>query len=157
MKRSETSGAAAETVAVVSVSATLDAAPDRAYAIIADYGRGHPAILPRPPFVSLAVEEGGIGEGTVIRVEMKVLGRVQSYRAQVTEPEPGRRLVETNDTGYVTTFVVDPTGDGRSMVTIATRSTRRGILPALERQLVARLLRPVYRRELELLARQAGG
>lgn len=145
------------TMHVLTVSAAIDAPAARLYAILADYREGHPSILPRPPFVSLTVEEGGVGAGTRIHVEMKVLGRTESYRAVVTEPEPGRTLVETNDTGYVTTFVVDAGEDGAgTMVTIGTDvADGGGVLRAIERRLVARLLRPVYRRELELLAERA--
>jgi hypothetical protein len=135
-------------------SALIQAPPQELYAIIADYRQGHPQILPKPPFVSLAVEEGGMGAGTVIRVQMRVLGQIQTFRAVISEPEPGRVLVETNDNGYVTTFTVEPRADGRHAdVTIATElSGRTGVLGALERWFVTRLLRPVYVKELEQLA-----
>lgn len=137
-----------------SASALIRAQPQDVYAIIADYRQGHPLILPKPPFVSLAVEQGGMGAGTVIRVQMRVLGQVQTFRAVVTEPEPGRVLVETNDTGYVTTFTVEPRADGQhAYVTIATEIPERaGVLRALERRFVSWLLRPVYVKELEQLA-----
>lgn len=142
----------------LSASATIQAPPPVLYSLIADYREGHPRIIPRPPFVSLDVEEGGTGAGTVIRVGMKVLGSLQSYRAWITEPEPGRVLVETSDTGYVTSFTVDPGEDGRSArVTISTDlSARRGLSGVLERLLMPRLLRPVFVEELRLLAAAAG-
>ena len=135
-------------------SALVDAPPQALYAIIADYQHGHPRILPRPPFVSLTVEQGGVGAGTVIHVGMRVLGRLRMLRSVITEPEPGRVLVETNDNGYVTTFTVEPRADGQqAYVTIATDMPgRAGILGSLERWLASRLLRPVYVRELEQLA-----
>ena len=138
----------------ISASALIQAPPQDLYAIIADYHQGHPQILPKPPFVSLEVEEGGTGAGTVIRVQMRVLGQLQTFRSVVTEPESGRVLVETNDNGYVTTFTVEPRADGQqAYVTIATEiSGRAGILGALERRFVTRLLRPVYVKELEQLA-----
>lgn len=143
---------------VLRVSATVAAPADRLYGIIADYRHGHPRILPRPPFVGLTVEEGGVGGGTVIRVETKLLGLRRTFRATVTEPEPGRRLVETSDTGYVTTFAVDPLGEELgSVVTISTiLEGRRGLGAAIERRIASRMLRPVYARELELLAEVAG-
>lgn len=136
-----------------SVSALISAAPQDLYAILADYHQGHPAILPRPPFVSLTVEEGGRGAGTIIRVHMRVMGKLQTFRAVVTEPEPGRVLVEQNDDGYVTTFTVDPRAEGRqAYVTITTEITgRAGMRGTLERWFVSRLLRPVYVKELALL------
>jgi glucose/arabinose dehydrogenase len=85
---------------------------------------------------------------------MRVLGRLQSFRSVVTEPEPGRVLVETNDNGYVTTFTVEPRADGQqAYVTITTEMAgRKGVLGALERRFVTRLLRPVYVKELDQLA-----
>ncbi len=141
-----------------SASALIHAPPQDLYAIIADYRQGHPKILPQPPFVSLDVEQGGTRSGTVIRVHMRVLGRLQMFRSVITEPEPGRVLVETNDNGYVTTFTVEPRADGQqAYVTIATEMTgRAGILGAVEGWLVPRLLRPVYVKELAQLAAVAG-
>jgi len=42
------------------------------------------------------VEEGGIGAGTVIRFQMRILGRLRTFHAAITEPEPGGVLVETD-------------------------------------------------------------
>jgi hypothetical protein len=142
-----------------SASALINAPPQDVYAIIADYQHGHLQILPKPPFVSLEVEQGGTGAGTVIRVQMRVLGRLQSFGAVISEPEPGRVLVETNDTGYVTTFTVEPRAEGRqAYVTIATTANgRAGLLGALERWFVSRLLGPIYVRELAQLAAVAAG
>src|SRR5579885_1306861 len=97
----------------VAATAVIDAPAPAAYAVIADYRDGHPHILPRPPFVSLDVEEGGVGAGTVIRFRMRMLGTTREMRATVTEPEPGRVLVESDAAGdVVTTFTVDPVGGG---------------------------------------------
>ena len=143
---------------VISDSALVAAPADTLYRIIADYHAGHPRIIPRPPFVGLEVVEGGIGDGTVIRVRIRVLGTVQTYHATITEPEPGRTLVETNDTGSVTTFTVEPQGDGRqSLVTITTDlGDRPGLRGAVERWLAARMIRPMLAEELALLAKAAG-
>jgi hypothetical protein len=139
----------------VSVSATIAADADRVYGIIADYRNGHPRILP-PQFSKLTVEKGGVGAGTVITFKMRLFGRTQNFRAMVTEPEPGRVLVETNCDRYesVSTFTVDPIdGSHSSRVTISTElQTHGGIAGTIERGLVTWVLRPIYRRELELLA-----
>ena len=145
-----------------SASALIQAPAQDIYDIIADYHHGHPQILPKPPFVSLVVEKGGTGAGTVIRVAMRVLGQLQTFGAVITEPDPGRVLVETNDTGYVTTFTVEPRAEGQhAYVTIATELTKRaGVLATLERWFARWLLRPVYIKELGQLAavaaKQAG-
>lgn len=143
---------------VASASARIRAPASVVYRLIADYRNGHDRILPRPPFVDLEVEEGGFGEGTVIRVRMKALGTVQTFRARITEPEPGRTLVETNDTGYVTTFTVDPIEEGReARVTISSDRVGRGrIRAAIEKVLVGRMLRSTFEKELALLAEAAG-
>ncbi|MEZ4731207.1 MAG: SRPBCC family protein [Caldilineaceae bacterium] len=139
----------------ISATALIPAPSDQVYAIIADYRDGHPRILPKPHFVGVVVEEGGVGTGTVIRFQMRLLGRLQTFRAAITEPEPGRVLVETDlQTGAVTTFTVEPRADAQqAAVTIATTTTvRAGLLGRLEAWLATRLLRPIYVRELAQLA-----
>jgi polyketide cyclase/dehydrase/lipid transport protein len=139
----------------IAASARIPAPAALVYSIIADYRDGHPHILPRPPFGALTVERGGVGAGTAIVFEMRLLGRTQTVRATIAEPEPGRVLVETVAVrGPVTTFTVDPRDEGRQAdVTIATdMPVRPGILGAVERWLTTRLLRPVYERELAQLA-----
>ncbi len=138
----------------IAATALIPSPPADVYAVIADYHDGHARIIPRPPFTSLTVEKGGTGAGTVIRVETRVMGRTQGFRAVVSEPEPERVLVETNSTGFVTTFTVEPRDAGwRSEVTISTvLPPRPWPLATLERWMMRRFLRPVFARELELLA-----
>jgi hypothetical protein len=144
----------------ISASAVIPARRERVYSLIANYKDGHPRILPRQ-FDNLTVEQGGVGAGTVIRFQMSLLGKKQTFRAAITEPEPGRVLVETDlDTnGAVTTFVVDPgTAPADSRVTITTElPVRSGLLGQIERLLSTLLLRPIYAKELENLARVATG
>src|SRR5262245_63172425 len=95
----------------VSVQSEIGVPADRAYAIIADYRDGHPQIIPRPPFVDLVVEEGGIGAGTMIRFRIRSFGSTRTMRSAIAEPEPGRILVESDPEGrVVTTFTVEPVG-----------------------------------------------
>ena len=139
----------------ISASALIPAPPGQVYTIIADYRDGHPHILPKPHFVGLTVEQGGIGTGTVIRFQMRLLGRIQTFRATITEPDPGRVLVETDlQTGATTTFTVDA-GDEAQQSAVAittTMAVREGLLGRLEAWLATRLLRPIYVRELAQLA-----
>ena len=142
----------------VSAVRRIDAAPERVFDILADYRVGHPAILPKRFFTGLEVEQGGYGAGTVIRYGMRAAGRVNRARAAVTEPVPGRVLVETDlgGRGIVTTFTVSPARDGGSEVEFATDiPSRGGPLGALERWFVRRYLRRVYAEELQLLAERA--
>jgi len=50
----------------VSASALIPAPAQKVCDLIADYRDGHPRILPKPYFVSMEVEQGGYGAGTVI-------------------------------------------------------------------------------------------
>ena len=136
----------------VSAEAVINAPAEEAYAIIADYRDGHPRIMPRPPFVSLDVEQGGIGAGTVIRCVMRMFGRTQTFRAAISEPEPGRVLVETfEENGTVTTYNVDPVSDGTRVTITTDFETRRGLIGWIEGFSYTRLLRPVYLREIAQL------
>ena len=77
------------------VSRVIWAPPAAVYAVIADYNESHPARLPKHVFSGLVVEESGIGAGTVVRVTMAALGTKQELHVAVSEPEPGRVLVES--------------------------------------------------------------
>jgi polyketide cyclase/dehydrase/lipid transport protein len=140
---------------VIEESAKIESSCDRAYSIIADYHKGHPSILPKE-FHSLEVEKGGTGAGTVIRFQARVFGRNQTMRAEITEPEPGRILLETYpDTGTETSFIVEPDG-ADSKVTISTKlPLRPGALGKFEGWFLKRFLRPVFKKELENLNRVA--
>ena len=144
----------------VSVSAIIPARRERVYSLISNYNDGHPRILPKQ-FSRLAVEQGGVGAGTIIRFQMSVFGKRQTYRAAITEPEPGHVLVETDldANGAVTTFTINPGGaPADSRVTISTElPVRGGFLGTIEKTLITLLLRPMYVKELENLARAATG
>lgn len=142
----------------VSAEAAIDAPPAVVYGLIADYRRGHPRILPSPYFQDLIVEQGsGVGAGTLIRYKARLGGVTRELRAQVTEPEPGRVLVETDlDTGVRSTFTVAPRDEGRGThVTIATEFPPRGLRGWLEAMFARRLLPKIYALELANLARIA--
>lgn len=152
----------------VSVTRRLSAPADRVYDILADYTVGHRLILPARVFTDLSVERGGRGEGTVIHFGMKAFGKVNRARALVSEPEPGRVLVEralngkgfeaVDETGVVTTFVVDPVGEGpreTTDVTIDTRWTPKGAGAWFERLVAPPFLKRLYVEELGNLEKVA--
>jgi sugar/nucleoside kinase (ribokinase family) len=143
----------------VRASATILAPPERVYGIIADYRDGHPRIVPPKYFRWMRVESGGIGEGTTIAFGMRVLGVTRTLRAIVSEPEPGRLLVETYPKeGFATSFIVDPEGAAASRVTIVTGLNRRsGLAGAIELFLTRKVLPGIYRKELQRLAEHAEG
>ena len=141
-------------------SALIDAPAKLVYDILADYRGGHPLILPEKYFVSLYVETGGVGAGTIISFQMSIFGKLQTLRAAITEPEPGRILVESDldDTASTTSFIVNARDQDRSCeVTIATErmTERSGLLGALERLLAISFLQRIYRAELKLLSELA--
>ena len=140
----------------IGAAARVNAPARRVYDMIADYRNGHPRIIPPKYFTSLDVEEGGVGDGTVIRFTMRVLGSERTARARVTEPQPGRVLVETElTTGYVTTFTVAPVGAGAADVKIETKVPQGpGIRGTVERWVAKAMLPRIYRDELALLASQ---
>ncbi len=62
-------------------SSIIAAPAELVYRTLADYHHGHPSILPKQYFLSLEVEQGGFGAGTVINFQTRVLGETQSFRA----------------------------------------------------------------------------
>jgi hypothetical protein len=140
----------------VRAAAVLDARPGDVYATIADYQHAHPDILPKESLYDLQVEQGGYGAGTMIRFKMKVLGVEQSFYQRVSEPEPGRVLVEQDIDSVqnvMTTFTVTPVEhEQKSHVEISTMmNTSPGFKGFMERIIVPIINRQVYRKELRLL------
>jgi hypothetical protein len=132
----------------------INATPEAVYAVLRDYEQHHPRILPQQNFSDLRVEEGGQGAGTVFRVRSRVMGTERAFHMRVTEPEPGRVLVERDiPTDLVTTFTVTPLNEGQqARVTIATEwEASRGLVGLIERVATPRMLRQIYEAELALL------
>ncbi|MDQ2730137.1 MAG: SRPBCC family protein [Armatimonadota bacterium] len=128
------------------------AAPaEKVYHCLADYKEHHSKFLP-PAFSEYKVEEGGVGEGTIVSFRVTAGGRERSYRMKVTEPEKGRVLMESDlNTSLVTTFTVTPAGDGCS-IRIDTRwNGANGIKGFMERLFAPPALRGLYNDELNRL------
>lgn len=140
----------------VKADAVLNAHPEDVYAAIADYQHGHPNSVPKENFSDLQVEQGGYGAGTVHSFKFKALGVVKTFRQRVTEPQPGRVLVEQDIDGpqnTTTTFTVIPVENAqKAHVEIATTmNPSSGLTGAVERVVVPVINRRVYRKELKLL------
>jgi hypothetical protein len=133
----------------------MSAPADVVYRILADYKTHHPKILPES-FSNFKVVEGGIGAGTVATFDIEAGGRTRSMRIEVSEPEPGRVMVEKDLTSSaVTTFTVTPQGEDSS-VRIETRwQSAGGIGGFFERLFAPRALRKIYEDELSLLNKYA--
>jgi uncharacterized protein YndB with AHSA1/START domain len=135
---------------VASAERSIDAPADEVYSYLADMHQ-HQRFLP-PAFSDFQIEQGGVGTGTVTSFKITAGGRTRSYRMQVSEPTPGRTLVET-DTGssLVTTFNVTPQGD-KSLVSITTSwDGASGIGGFFERTFAPRAVRRLYLDELDRL------
>jgi hypothetical protein len=141
----------------VGTERVIDAPAVVVYQCLADYRQHHPQFLP-DAFSDFAVEQGGVGAGTVVRYTVTVGGRPRSYRDVISEPIPGRVLVETDEAaGKVTTFTVEANGD-QSLVRIATVFPAAGGLAGLiERWLAPRMLAALYKDELDRLNQYAAG
>jgi len=136
----------------VSLSAErlIDAPADVIYHCIADYREHHrpDGFLP-PAFSELEIGRGGVGAGTELRWVIDAGGRRRTVTATVSEPLPGRTLVETGS-GIETTFTVEPTGDG-ARVRFDTIIEEGGLQGILNRLFAARILGPIYEDELSRL------
>jgi hypothetical protein len=138
----------------IAATRRIQAPPEAVYRVFADYREAHPRILPPSFFVGLEVREGGYGAGTVVLVTSRFAGRTRTIRGMVTEPEPGRLLVESYpEENMVTSFRVDPVGVDASSVTISTELQRRGgLLGWVEERFVRWLLSRVFAEELDRVA-----
>jgi uncharacterized protein YndB with AHSA1/START domain len=133
-----------------SAERTIDAPAGQVYGYLADMHQ-HPRFLP-PAFSDFKVEEGGVGAGTVTTFKVTAGGRTRSYRMRITEPEPGRTLVESDaNSSLVTTFNVEPQGD-KSLVRISTRwDGASGVGGFFERTFAPRAMHRMFLDELERL------
>jgi hypothetical protein len=139
----------------VEASDVIDARPEVIWNVLADYRVGHPAIVPKPYFTDIIVEKGGYGEGTLVLTKMTVYGRKFSFHQLVTEPEPGRLLLETDiDTGQFSSFTLEPlNGGAQTRVTIkAVNPTSAGLMGVMERLTQPSFMRRLFKQELLNLA-----
>jgi hypothetical protein len=138
----------------VSAERLIDAPAALVYHCIADYREHHrPGGFLPPVFSDFRIEQGGVGAGTVISFAMTLGGRTRHSTQSVSEPEPGRVLVESGD-GVRTTFTVEPRAE-RCKVRFDTVLEAKGLNGLLLHLFAGRLLRPVYADELERLDRHA--
>jgi hypothetical protein len=138
----------------LSAERLVDAPADVVYHCIADYREHHrPGGFLPPAFSDFRVERGGVGAGTVISFRVTLAGRGRAMTQEVSEPEPGRVLVETGARER-TIFTVEPEGE-RSRVRFDTVLEASGLDGLLARLFAPRLMRSLYADELERLERYA--
>lgn len=140
-----------------SVDRTLAAPADVVYGCIADMRDHHPLFLP-PAFSGFEVESGGVGAGTVVRFTVTAGGRQRAYRMEVSEPEPGRVLVESDtNSSLVTTFTVEPRGTSSTVRVTTTWTGAGGIGGFFERRFAPKAMERIYADELDRLDAHARG
>ena len=134
----------------------IDAPAEVLYHLLADYREHHrpEGFLP-PAFSGQEILRGGVGAGTELRYTLTAGGRPRVVASRISEPEPGRRLVETAD-GIQTTFTVAPAGAG-TRVRFDTILDEAGFQGLMTRLFAARLLAPIYEDELDRLEGLAKG
>jgi|SRR5579875_152234 len=132
----------------VSAERVIDAPAPTVYGYLADMREHHPRFLP-PAFEDFRVEAGGVGAGTVVAFTLNAGHRRRDYRMQVSEPEPGRVLTESDTaSSLVTTFSVQGEGS-RSRVRISTTWEGAGGFGGFfERTFAPRVMRRLYEDEL---------
>jgi hypothetical protein len=136
----------------VAESMVIDAKPEEIYALLADYHKGHPRVLPKKYFKSLEIESGGQGAGTVFRTRIRAGGAERSYHMRVTEPAPGVLMETDIPTDLFTTFTVTPVQGGQqASLEIATEWTSPGIKGFFERLFSPSIMQRMYREELQQL------
>jgi hypothetical protein len=140
----------------VSAERLMNAPADVVYHCIADYRSHHrpDGFLP-PAFEDFEIDEGGVGAGTRLHWVVVSGGTRRTVAATVSEPEPGRTLVETA-TGIETTFTVEPAAAGHSRVRFDTVIDEGGIQGILYRLFAGRIHGPIYEDELARLEAYAG-
>jgi uncharacterized protein YndB with AHSA1/START domain len=139
---------------VASAERGIDAPADEVYSYLAD-AHQHQRFLP-DAISDFQIEEGGVGAGTVTTFKVTAGGRTRSYRTVLSEPAPGRTLVESDTlSSLVTTFTVSPQGD-KSLVSIHTSwDGAGGVGGFFERTFAPRAMRTIFLQELERLNKYA--
>lgn len=141
--------------ACFSTSRVIPASPGQVFHLLDDYEHGHWRVLP-PAFSDYRVLEGGFGAGTRIAFSLTAGGRASSTEGVVSVPDPGRVIVETYPREeMVTTFTVDPEGDGARLTIATSIPARTPFTVGLEERVLRRLLEPIYAEEFALIAQWA--
>ncbi len=99
----------------------VNAQPAKVYDVIKDYKEKRPLFL-TPNFLDYQVEQGGNGDGTVVRYRLHAARRERPYHIQVNEAVKGQVIQERDtNSSLVTTWTVSPLESGQqSRVSVAT-------------------------------------
>jgi hypothetical protein len=132
------------------VERQIDAPADVLYHLLTDYREHHrPGGFLPPEFSDQVIARGGVGAGTELHYVITVGGRPRTIEAVVSEPVPGRRILESAQS-VETTMTVEPLPAG-ARVRFETELDEPGLSGLISRVFAERLLAPVYRDELDRL------
>lgn len=137
---------------------TLRASREHAYAALADYRRARPDLLPAE-FSGYEVHSGGTGAGTTVGWTLQATPRrSRDCLFTVTEPEPGRRLVETDaNSSMVVAWTVRGTPGGAEVEVTAGWQGAGGIGGIFERIFAPKGLNRIHDQVLAALAARLSG
>lgn len=138
------------TTLIAEAHALIDAPAALVTEILRDFDGHHRHILPKA-FSDFRVIEGGVGAGTVTEFTTSLGGRRIPGRTVVSEPAEGVLREEVVGRDMVTTFRVIPRGAWSSVTIRTTWTAADGLDGTLERLFAPRMLRAIYREELERL------
>jgi hypothetical protein len=140
----------AVTLLMAAATQSVGAPPERVREFLRDYRTSRPRIL-TSQYRDYKVEEGGIGEGTVIAYTFASPGRSREFRLRVEESDEGlfERDVEST---FVSNWTVDPVATGSSVTLEASWESAGGIGGFFERLFAPMSLRRTYGQVLQKLA-----
>jgi uncharacterized membrane protein len=128
---------------------------DFVYRLFADFENHHPKFLP-PQFSEIKVTKGGYGAGTEHTFTSLMGGKPRVFKMVITEPEPGRVLVERDslsDLETITTIL--PEGNGTRITFETTWESAGGLMGALEAWFAPSMMRRVYQDEFNRFEKYA--
>ncbi len=134
----------------------IPATPEVVYASLIDFQNTRPSIL-TSNFVDYTVEQGGMGEGTIIRYDLKAAGRKRPYRMHIAETLEGEVLTERDsNSSLITMWTLTPVDDGQQTHVSLTSEWEggSGIGGFFERTFAPLGLQRIYNKMLTRLAQK---
>jgi uncharacterized protein YndB with AHSA1/START domain len=141
----------------VDAERTIPAPAEQVYQLLADYREGRPRVLPAN-YQDWTVEQGGRGAGTVVSYRFRATRRrVRPMTVEVSEPAPGRTLVERDRrSSLVNTWTLTPVAGGTAVRVATQWQGGGGIGGFFERTFAPLGLRRIHQELLERLAGAVG-
>jgi Polyketide cyclase / dehydrase and lipid transport len=140
----------AMTLLMAAATKSVSAPPERVREFLRDYRTARPRIL-TSQYRGYRVEEGGVGEGTVIAYTFASPGRSRDFHMRVEESDEG--LFERDmQSSFVSNWTVDPVATGSSVTLEASWEGAGGFGGFFERLFAPMSLRRTYGQVLDKLA-----